>query len=60
MKDLKSYREEMLTTVRDYIIPFWLDRSVDTEYGGFITSFDENGKFDGNGVKNIVTQSRMV
>ncbi len=50
----------MFTTVRNYIIPFWLDRSVDREYGGFITSFDENGKFDGNGVKNIVTQSRMV
>lgn len=60
MKDLKTYREEMFTTVRNYIIPFWLDRSVDREYGGFITSFDENGKFDGNGVKNIVTQSRMV
>ncbi len=60
MEALETYRSEMMTTVRDYIIPFWLDRSVDNEYGGYITSFDENGQFDGNGVKNIVTQSRMV
>jgi len=60
MKTLETYRTEMMTTVRDYIIPFWLDMSVDKEYGGYITSFDENGAFDGNGVKNIVTQSRMV
>ena len=60
MKTIKEIKQEMLTTIRDYIIPFWLDNSVDTQYGGYITSFDENGKFDGNGIKNIVTQSRMV
>lgn len=60
MKTPVEIKDEMLVTIRDYIIPFWLDNSVDTEYGGYITSFDENGKFDGNGVKNIVTQARMV
>ena len=60
MKTITEIKKEMLTTIRDYIIPFWLDNSVDTQYGGYITSFDENGKFDGNGIKNIVTQSRMV
>lgn len=55
-----TLREEMLRTLRDYIIPFWLDNSIDSKYGGYITSFDENGKFDGNGIKNIVTQSRMI
>lgn len=60
MKTPIEIKDEMLVTIRDYIIPFWLDNSVDTEYGGYITSFDENGKFDGNGVKNIVTQARMV
>lgn len=60
MKTPNELKNEMLTTIRDYIIPFWLDNSVDNEFGGYITSFDENGKFDGNGVKNIVTQARMV
>lgn len=60
MKSLENLKEEMRITIRDYIIPFWLDRSVDNEFGGYITSFDEKGCFDGNGIKNIVTQSRMV
>lgn len=60
MKSLENYKEEMLTTIRDYIIPFWLDRCVDEQYGGYLTSYDENGKFTGDGIKNIVTQSRMV
>ena len=60
MKDLKRFQNEMQDTIQNYIIPFWLDKSVDKEYGGYITSFDENGEFDGNGIKNIVTQSRMV
>lgn len=60
MKDLRNIKKEMLSTLQDYIIPFWLDRSIDKEYGGYITSFDEKGNFDGNGIKNIVTQSRMV
>ena len=55
-----NIREELSETLQNGIIPFWLDRSVDKEYGGYITSFDENGKFDGNGIKNIVTQARMV
>ena len=60
MKTITQIKEEMTTTIRDYIVPFWLNNSIDTQYGGYITSFDENGKFDGNGIKNIVTQSRMV
>ncbi|MCK9287458.1 MAG: AGE family epimerase/isomerase [Sphaerochaetaceae bacterium] len=60
MKTLLDYRNEMLVTIRDHIIPFWLDNGIDEEYGGYLTSFDENGIYDGNGIKNIVTQSRMV
>lgn len=69
-KKLKEIESKMMSkdecirtlteTIRDYIIPFWLDKSVDKEYGGYLTSFDEKGEFDGNGIKNIVTQARMV
>lgn len=60
MEDISKCKYEITETLQNYVIPFWLERSVDKEYGGFITSFDQNGNFDGNGVKNIVTQSRMV
>lgn len=60
MNRIIEIKEELEKTISEYIIPFWLERSVDEKYGGYITSFDENGKFDGDDVKNIVTQSRMV
>ena len=52
--------QDMRSFLAEKMIPFWLDRSIDKQFGGFITSFDEHGCFDGNGIKNIVTQSRMI
>lgn len=57
---LTKIREEISAILTEKIIPFWLDRSVDTQYGGYLTEFDENGCFSGSGTKYIVTQSRMV
>ena len=37
-----------LNTVEDHlnngIIPFWFERALDKEHGGFLTNFDEQGK----------------
>lgn len=52
--------KEIAQLLREKLIPFWLERSIDREYGGYLTSFDEKGEFDGNGVKYMVTQSRML
>ena len=57
---LRKAKLEIQNTLAEKVIPFWLERSVDAEYGGYITSFDEHGVFDGNGVKYMVTQSRML
>lgn len=57
---LIEIREELNSLLRDSIIPFWLDRSIDSSYGGYLTSFDEDGAATADTVKNIVTQSRMV
>lgn len=51
---------EIRRTLQDKILRFWLERGVDAKYGGYLTSFDENGEFSGDGEKYIVTQSRMV
>ncbi|MDR1176409.1 MAG: AGE family epimerase/isomerase [Treponema sp.] len=58
--DLKSIRDEMEKALVEGIIPFWLKRSVDAQYGGFLTCFDEEGKSTGDANKYIVTQSRML
>lgn len=42
------------------IIPFWVTRSLDQEYGGFLTNFDESGHDLGTPVKYLNTQCRLT
>lgn len=42
------------------IIPFWLARAWDAEYGGFLTNFDENGAAPDTPEKYLNTQARLV
>ncbi len=43
------------------IIPFWLERGIDHEFGGYLTCFDAQGRFDSSDTdKYIVTQTRMI
>lgn len=58
--NLQTAAREIRDFLTNKLIPFWLERSVDTEYGGYLTCFDENGRFTGNDTKYLVTQSRMV
>ena len=44
MKRIQELKTQLNNALVNHVIPFWLKRSVDTEYGGFITSFDENGE----------------
>ncbi len=41
------------------VLPFW-ERSVDHEYGGFITEIDARGERHGSGEKHLVMQTRMI
>lgn len=56
-EQLAQAKREIAGILADKVIPFWLERAVDDVYGGYLTSFDEQGNFDGNGVKYMVTQS---
>ncbi|MGI5174341.1 AGE family epimerase/isomerase [Treponema sp. OMZ 840] len=60
MKTAAEYRDDLSNILCNKIIPFWLERAVDTTYGGYLTSFNETGELFGSLEKNIVTQSRMV
>lgn len=60
MNTIKELHDQIQSSLQDGIIPFWLDRALDTVEGGYLTSFDQHGQFYGDGTKNIVTQSRMV
>ena len=42
------------------LIPFWNRNSVDKQYGGFLTNFDEHGKPIAMSEKYLNTQCRMI
>ncbi len=42
------------------IIPFWLERSLDKQYGGYLTNFDGNGNHLGSPEKYLNTQCRLI
>ncbi len=53
-----------LSEVRDNlergILPFWLERGIDREFGGYLTCFDAEGCPGEDTDKYIVTQTRMI
>jgi mannobiose 2-epimerase len=53
-----------LATVENHlnngIIPFWFARALDTQFGGFMTNFDEQGKALPVPEKYVNTQCRLI
>jgi cellobiose epimerase len=51
--------------IRDHfykgIIPFWMNRGIDKQLGGYLTCYDRNGNLDlRNTNKYLVSQTRMI
>ena len=57
---VQEYLEESTEYFQTKLLPFWLDRCRDTEHGGFITHFDEDGKDSGEDEKSLIAQTRTV
>jgi len=57
IKDLLARTEHYLT---EMLLPFWLERSPDPEYGGFLTYFDCHGQPTGETTKTFLMQIRML
>ncbi len=56
--------QRVLSHLEDYLndtlLPFWIERSPDPEYGGFLTYFDRNGLPTGETTKTFLMQIRML
>ena len=54
----------LLDNARSYLtqdlLPFWMDRSPDAKYGGFLVHFDQNGKATGETTKTFLSHIRML
>jgi mannose/cellobiose epimerase-like protein (N-acyl-D-glucosamine 2-epimerase family) len=53
LRHLEGYLTETL-------LPFWIERSVDPEAGGFLTYFDRDGRSTGETTKTFLMQIRML
>ena len=59
-EEILPLKNEIETTLREKLLPFWLDRCKDEENGGFITHFDRDGRDTGEDEKSLIAQSRTV
>lgn len=61
---LKDEITEILKKTENYftntLLPFWVQKSPDSEYGGFLTYFDHTGKPTGKTIKTFLMQIRML
>lgn len=60
MTELKECLDEITEHLEQELIPFWEQRTVDKECGGYFTNFDANGILQEDKTKYIVTQTRML
>jgi len=56
----ESYLPKLQEVLTDTILGFWYPRCLDEDHGGYVLGYDEDGEFNGQDDKMIVSQSRMV
>ena len=56
----QDLRNEIASYLTKSLLPFWISRTVDTQYGGFLTHFDQFGNDSGEDEKSLIAQSRSV
>ncbi len=57
---IQTLQKQVNFALNNGVIPFWLERSIDKEDGGFLTNFDENGEHSGTPEKYLNTQCRLI
>lgn len=57
---LRHCRQEIEDHLTRELLPFWVDRMVDVQHGGYITHFDRDGHDAGTDEKSLIAQTRSV
>ena len=58
--DLKTKKKSIEHYLIETLLPFWLERAIDANYGGYITHFDGDGIDSGEDEKSLIAQTRTV
>jgi mannobiose 2-epimerase len=53
-------KKEAEEHLRNELLPFWMDRCLDSVHGGFVTHFDENGQDTGKDEKSLISLTRTI
>jgi mannobiose 2-epimerase len=59
-KEITEVLEKTESYLVNVLMPFWMERSVDRQDGGFLPYFDRNGKPTGETTKTYLSQIRML
>jgi mannobiose 2-epimerase len=59
-EQLSIFLKEIENHLENELIPFWLKKGRDTEFGGYLTNFNENGELEEMPEKYLNTQVRML
>ena len=57
---LKTILDRTETYLTQTLLPFWLERSPDPDFGGFLSYFDRHGRPTGETIKTFLMQIRML
>ncbi len=56
----RQFNAAVRTELESNLIPFWLERAVDDEYGGFIGQMSNDGKIDRTALKGLILNTRVL
>lgn len=56
----RQWRAQLNEVLRDNILKFWLEKSIDRQHGGYYMHFDAQGQRKTENSKAIVTQARTL
>ena len=55
-----AWKQEMQHHLHNELLPFWLERLWDEQWGGFLTQWDANGKDSGVDEKSLLAHMRTI
>lgn len=58
--ELIQFKNEAINHLTNELLPFWVNRMIDTINGGYITHFDEKGNDTGEDEKSLIAQTRCL
>ena len=57
---LKNFADNVRSELAEHLLPFWLDRVVDTAHGGFIGRMANDGTVDAQAPKGLILNARLL